>query len=236
MALYDDIEFGSHPDRPYTLINMVATVDGKAVDPADHQAPGGGPEDRAAMLALRAHADALLYGATTGKDVPPEEFLDSGFQAARKAAGRDPLMKFVLLSHGGRLSDKDKIFGNPDFTPIVYVPEGVEPELSNADVRHAGSGGELDVVAIMCELKERDGVEVALLEGGPTTNEPFLRAGLADEFFLTVAPKILGGKAILTAVEGEALPPGRGKLELVSVEPGGDAAFLRYRLRTPRRD
>lgn len=230
MTPYDDISFGSHPDRPYTFINMVATVDGKAVDPATRQAPSGGPRDRQAFLALRAHADVLIYGATTGKDVPPEEFLDSDFQAARKKAGRDPLMKFVLLSHGGHLSNDDKIFGNPDFTPIVYVPEGVGLELKNADVRQTGSGGDLDVAAIMRELKERDGADVALCEGGPTTNEPFLRDGLIDEFFLTVSPRVLGGKAVLTAVEGEALPPERGKLELVSAENEGDEVFLRYRV------
>ncbi|MDP4000507.1 MAG: RibD family protein [bacterium] len=229
MTPYDEISFGSHPDRPYTFINMVATVDGKAVDPGTRQAPSGGPHDRQAFLALRAHADVLIYGATTGKDVPPEEFLDADFQAARKKAGRDPLMKFVLLSHGGHLSTADKIFGNPDFTPIVYVPEGVELELKNADVRHAGRGGGLDVAAIVQELK-RDGADIAICEGGPTTNEPFLRDGLIDEFFLTVSPRILGGNAVLTAVEGEVLPPERGKLELVSAEPAGDEVFLRYRV------
>ena len=231
MATYDDISFGSRSDRPYTFINMVATVDGKAVDPKDHEPPGGGPHDRPAMLALRAHADALLYGATTGKDVPPEEFLDPAFQAARKASGRDPLMKFVLFSHGGRLSDDDKLFGDPAFTPIVYVPKGVEPKLSNAEIRHAGSGEALDMPAVMRELKERDGIDVAVCEGGPTTNEPLLADGLIDEFFLTVSPRILGGKAVLTAVEGETLPPERGELELGSAETAGDEVFLRYRVR-----
>ncbi|MEX2043632.1 MAG: RibD family protein [Patescibacteria group bacterium] len=233
MTPYDDISFGSRPDRPYTLINMVATVDGKAVDPALGQQPVSGPVDRAAMLALRAHADALLYGVTTGKDVPPEEFLDPEFQTARKAAGRDPLMKFVLLSHGNHLSDGDKVFSDPKFTPIVYVPEGAGLRLKNADIRHAGSGGTLDVAAAMRELKERDGVDVAVCEGGPTTNESFLREGLVDEFFLTVAPKLLGGTAVLTAVEGESLPVDRSKLELVSAKPAGDEVFLRYRIKRP---
>lgn len=231
MAPYDDIEFGSHPDRPYVAINMVATVDGKAVDPKTGMQPSGGLNDRAAMLALRAHADALLYGATTGKDVPPEEFLDAGFQAARKRAGRDPLMKFVLLSHGKHVSDDDKLFSNPKFTPIVYAPRGSGLKLKNADVRYAGSGDGLDVTAVLRELKEKDGVDVALCEGGPTTNEPLLRAGLVDEFFLTVAPRILGGKADLTAVEGSTLPPERGGLELVSAKPVDDDVLLRYRVK-----
>lgn len=230
MSLYRDIRFPARPDRPYVFINMVATLDGKAVDPANQQAPSGGKHDREAMLDLRAHADALLYGATTGKDVPPEEFLDSDFQAARKAAGRDPLMKFVLLSHGGHLADSDKIFGNPDFRPIVYVPGTVDLKLQNADVRQAGSGDTLDLTTMMRELKERDGVDAALCEGGPSTNSPLLAAGLIDEFFVTVTPKIFGGKPIRTIVEGELLPPEQGKLKLVSATPAGDEVFLRYRV------
>ncbi len=230
MALYDDISLGQHPDRPYVFINMVTTVDGKAVAPDDDHPLFGGEHDRPNQLALRTHADALLYGATTGKDVSPEEFLDADFQARRKAAGHDPLMKYVLISHGGHLSDDDKIFRNPEFTPIVYVPSGVDLKLKNGDVRHAGSGNELDEAAMLQELKEQDGVNVADLEGGPTTNQPFFAAGLVDEFFVTVAPKIFGGKPIRTIVEGELLSPQRGKLELVSAQPEGDEVFLRYRV------
>ncbi len=228
--MYCDLSFPALPDRPYAFVNMVTTVDGKAVAPDERHPLFGGQHDRPVMLELRAHADALLYGATTGKDVPPEEFLDSDFQAARQAAGRDPLMKFVLLSHGGHLADSDKIFSNPDFRPIVYVPGSVDLKLQNADVRAAGSGDTLDLTAMMRELKERDGVGTALCEGGPSTNGPLLAAGLIDEFFVTVTPKIFGGKPIRTIVEGELLPPERGKLELVSATPDDDEVFSRYRV------
>ncbi len=230
MNVYPDLQFSPRPDRPFVFINMVTTVDGKAVAPDDDHPLFGGQHDRPTQLQLRAHADALLYGATTGKDVPPGEFLDADFQVARKAAGRGPLMKFVLISHGGHLADSDKIFSNPQFTPIVYVPGSVKLELQNADVRQAGSGDTLDLTAMSRELKERDGVDVAICEGGPSTNQPLLAAGLIDEFFVTVAPKIFGGKPIRTIVEGELLPPERGKLELISATPADDEVFLRYQV------
>jgi riboflavin biosynthesis pyrimidine reductase len=230
MTVYDNLKFPAHSDRPHLIIDMVTTVDGKAVAPDEDHPLFGGKADRSNMLALRAQADALIYGATTGKDVPPEEFLKPDFQAARRKVGREPLIKYVLFSHRGSLSDSDKAFSDPEVKPVVYVPEGTGLELKNAWIREVGKGN-LDVTAILRELKSKGGVNVALCEGGPTTNQPLLEAGLVDEFFVTVSPQIYGGKPIRTIVEGDLLPPDKGQLELVSAKPEGDEVFLRYRVK-----
>lgn len=232
MALYEDISFPMLPDRPYTIINMVTTVDGKAVAPDDKHPLFGGAADRPAMVELRAHCDALLYGATTGKHVKPAEFLNPKFQARRQELGLKPLMTYVLFSEHGSLADSDVIFSSPDFTPIVYVPQKTRLTLKNADVRHCGKGS-VDVGAALQELKAKDGISSLNCEGGPTTNQPLLANGLVDEFFVTVRPVIFGGKPIRTIVEGELLPPERGQLELVSAEPAKTSeVFLRYRVKT----
>ena len=68
-----------------------------------------------------------------------------------------------------------------------------------------------------------------LCEGGPTLNSFLLAAGLVDELFLTLNPKLLGGAAALTIVAGRSSwsPP---TLELVSLAEGGGELFTRWRV------
>ena len=42
-----------------------------------------------------------------------------------------------------------------------------------------------------------------MVEGGGTLNFSLLRAGLVDKINVFIAPKIIGGRNALTAVEGE---------------------------------
>lgn len=72
-----------------------------------------------------------------------------------------------------------------------------------------------------------------LIEGGPTILASFLKEGLIDEIFLTIAPKIFGSKypSTLTMVEGYLFPKQSiKKLKLLSVKPIGNEIYLRYQI------
>ena len=77
-------------------------------------------------------------------------------------------------------------------------------------------------------------MDALLVEGGPALNYALVSAGLADELFLTLAPKLLGGTRdeALTMLEGPAVPhlitP---EPELISVYLSDNELFLRYALR-----
>ena len=80
------------------------------------------------------------------------------------------------------------------------------------------------------ELKNK-GYKNVLIEGGPTLLGSFLKEGLLDEIFITIAPKIYGTKEgqTLTLVEGYLFPKNSTKkLRLNSVKPIKDELFLRY--------
>ena len=51
-----------------------------------------------------------------------------------------------------------------------------------------------DLPRLMAQLREH-GMRSVLCEGGPTLNSFLLAAGLVDELFLTLNPKLLGGAA-----------------------------------------
>jgi riboflavin biosynthesis pyrimidine reductase len=62
-------------------------------------------------------------------------------------------------------------------------------------VVESGPNGELaDLPKLLGTLRE-EGIEALLCEGGPTLHGQLQAAGLVDELFLTIAPKLAGGGA-----------------------------------------
>ena len=82
---------------------------------------------------------------------------------------------------------------------------------------------------LMARLREM-GVRSVLCEGGPTLNSHLLAAGLVDELFLSLSPKLVGGAAALTIVAGrELVEP--VELELVWALAGDGDLFTRWRVK-----
>jgi riboflavin biosynthesis pyrimidine reductase len=67
-----------------------------------------------------------------------------------------------------------------------------------------------------------------LCEGGPTLHGRLREGGLADELFLTIAPKLAGGVAP-RILEGNL--PSIAEMELVSLLESEGELFARYRVR-----
>jgi riboflavin biosynthesis pyrimidine reductase len=69
-------------------------------------------------------------------------------------------------------------------------------------VVESGPDGRVDLVALLRSLRE-EGVRALLCEGGPTLHGALQAAGLVDELFLTIAPKLVGGGAPPRILEAE---------------------------------
>jgi len=88
------------------------------------------------------------------------------------------------------------------------------------------SGGEqADVGELLASLRS-EGVRAVICEGGPTLHGSLQAAGLVDELFLTIAPKLSGGEGP-RILEG-GLPEIVG-LELVWLLEEDGELFARYR-------
>lgn len=82
------------------------------------------------------------------------------------------------------------------------------------------------------ELSDK-GYKNVLVEGGPTVLASFLKKGLLDQIFLTIAPKIFGNdkSSTLTLVESYLFPKKDiKKLKLLSVKQIKDELYLRYKV------
>jgi riboflavin biosynthesis pyrimidine reductase len=97
-------------------------------------------------------------------------------------------------------------------------------------VVESGPEGRVDLAALLGSLRE-DGVRAVICEGGPTLHGALQAAGLVDELFLTIAPKLTGGDAprILEGALAEAAP-----LELAWLLEHEGELFARYRHPRPR--
>ena len=69
-------------------------------------------------------------------------------------------------------------------------------------VVESGPDGRADLPALLLSLRE-EGVRALLCEGGPTLHGALQAAGLVDELFLTIAPKLSGGGVPPRILEGE---------------------------------
>src|SRR5579862_7441838 len=186
---YANLRFGPAPaNRPYTIIDMVVTIDGKIVsgDRGEEVSDLGSDVDHAVMRMLQDTVDGVLIGAGTLRATP---------------SGWDPKTRFrVVVSKSGKVDTGHSFFRGagafvalPTGVPFA-VENGVHPLLAGAD--------DLDPIRVVRELREM-GCESLLILGGSRTNGTFLRAELVDELFLTVAPKIKLGQGLPTIAEGD---------------------------------
>ena len=234
--IYGGIDLPDPTPRPfpYVIINMVSSVDGRTS--AGGKASGiGGQADREAMRALRSRVDAVMVGAGTLR----AEKLNLGLDGTGVA---QPLA--VVVGGAGCLPVLEHLVRPAGQGVILALPQEPLAEGHIADLE-AGEGvktlrcpgpqpDRVDLRRLLKSLKAGHAVDRLLVEGGPGLNRSLIDAGLVDEIFLTVAPKLLLGPeaAVISGTPDTTggPDPRRNHLTLLSVYSADDELFLRYRL------
>lgn len=244
--VYKDISFPAlktPKERPYTLINVVASLDGKATV-GGKAGSIGTLVDRTLMRALRAKADAVMTGGGTLRAEKLSLAIPEDLARAREARGLRPEPLAVIATANGDVPLRANLLGSsPDNLLILASTETPKERLTalssfgSVEVvdkeETATPEPRLNLKGALESLKERYAVEVLLVEGGPTLNHSLVSLGLADELFLTLAPKLLGGErpGALSTFEGPLLRSNDIGPKLVSVHLAEGELFLRYALR-----
>lgn len=232
-SIYDDLrERLPEPPagRPYVLVNMVTSVDGKAAV-GGAAAPLGSALDHRLMRALRAACDGVLIGAATLRAERVDPRVGAAWAARRAARGQPPEPLALILTRAGDLPLDRRYFAHPGVPRLVIAGAGMSKERRAA----LASRAELllsptpvpDLAWALGALRARHNVGHLLVEGGPTLVGELLAAGLVDELCWTLAPALVGGGEALTMVEGSALPAPQ-RLRLLSAYLHLDEFFLRY--------
>lgn len=226
--------------RPFVLLNLAMTADGKIATANRRVSSFGSPRDERNLYALRATADAVMSGARTVDSNPVT--LGNGGERYRQRRRQQGLAEFplrVVVSGDGSLDPGATIFQHR-FSPIlVLVSERAGRHLSTlrrvADAVWIGGKTEVDFGAALGWLREEWGVRRLLCEGGGTLNDALFRGGLVDELHLTLCPLVFGGRTAPTIADGVGfarLADAYG-LRLKSSRCVGGEMFLVYERATP---
>ena len=225
-------------NRPYVLINVAATADGKIDTVEGRGAAISSPRDKERVDRLRAASDAVMVGGHTllGED-PKLTVKSPALQAERVARGESPHpAKVGIVSRPDLRADAQFLTAGPARRILFTTAQATPAQL--ALLRERGAEvyvlGEtcVDLPAALATLKDL-GVNRLMVEGGSTLNFELLRLRLVDEVQMYLAPLIFGGARAPTLAGGAGLPRDQAiPLHATSVEVWDDGGVvLHYAVR-----
>jgi len=194
------------PDRAFVRLNMISSVDGGTAV-AGVSGGLGNRDDHAVFAALRSGADGVLVGLGT---VVAEHY----------GVPDPPGLQLYVVSDTTDVADAADLFASGRAT--LVVPTSLGPVPSGVPELRAGDGDFVDLDAALAAL----GGQVIVAEGGPTLAGLLLAQGLVDEFFVTIAPRVIAGSSARVSHGPEASPT-PWRLEHGFVDDDG-FLFLRY--------
>ena len=218
-------------DRPYVVVNMVATADGRA-SVEGRTAPLSSVADRQLFHALRTRVDAVMVGAGT---VRVERYgrivRDAARREQRARSGLEPDPLAVIVSASLGLPADLPLLQDASSRVVVVTSSDRELAGQAARVEYLRSSP-VDLRAALAQLRAEYGVRSILCEGGPHLNASLLADGLIDELFLTTVPKLAGAARALT-ITNEAPLGAPLDLQLMWLLECEGELFARYAL-SPR--
>jgi 2,5-diamino-6-(ribosylamino)-4(3H)-pyrimidinone 5'-phosphate reductase len=234
--------------RPYVLVNMAVTADGKVDTVERRGARISGPADTARVDRLRAESDAVMVGGRTliAED-PRLTVRDPSLLQARRDAGRPGQpAKVGIVSHigmpgeTGSLSSDSRFLGEGGGRVLIHTTQRTSAAqvawLEDRGAEVIVHGAErVDLEIALMGLADK-GIERLMVEGGGTLIAALFEATLVDEVQLAIAPVLFGGETAPTPVGGPGLQPAGGVgLELAGVSRSvDDDVVLRYLVSTTR--
>jgi riboflavin-specific deaminase-like protein len=218
-------------ERPYTLVNFVSSVDGRATI-GGRSGQLGDEGDSAMFHCLREQVDAVLVGTGTVRAERYGRILGKAERRERRlrrGLSEEPLA--ALITRTGDVPLDAPLFSEPEARVLIFAP--AELDLANVAAQVqlvAIDPGELTLTTVARHLREDHGVRSVLCEGGPTLFGALLQEGLVDELFLTIAPKLAGGGSGLPITVGSELPdPAELKIHWLLERRG--SLYARYAVR-----
>jgi riboflavin biosynthesis pyrimidine reductase len=209
------LDLGPAPDdRPYLALNFATTLDGYgAID--GRSGAIGSDVDTAMLAGLRRHFDAVMIGA--------------GTMRAERYGPMPDGRPLIIVSGRLDLPWDAEAFSSGEGKVIIFTAEPeAEPPETATPVEVIRRDEHVAIGEALRHLRAEEALETVLCEGGPGLHAELQRDALADELFVTIAPKLAGspGPHIL---EGE-LPQVIDQEMVWLLEHEGEL-FARYRRR-----
>ena len=236
-------EGGGRPgplSRPWIVVNMAMSADGKISSVERRQVRISGEEDRARVDRLKAGSDAVMVGiGTVLADNPSLTVKNGELRGERISAGKAGNPVRIVVDSRGRTPLQADILRKGDGERIIAVSEEAL-EAARARFRGlatviAAGEREVDLPLLMALLHDR-GIGRILVEGGGTLIASLFARGLVDEFFTFVGNLVIGGADAPTPVDGKGFLDQNEfvRLSLIEVGEVGEGVLLRWRVESRR--
>ncbi len=231
---------GSSPRRPWTLVHVAMSADGKISAAERSPARFGSREDRRRLPIVRAAADVVLVGARTfAVERSRMGIPNAALRRWRRDRGMSPEPLRAVLSPRLNLPTDHPLLRDPGKGPrpdlIVFTSRHAPARRRAALEKLAGvvvypGTGLPDPLWIGRFLRSRLGTKRLLLEGGGMLNSLFFEAGAVDELFMTLCPLLVGGSEAATPFDGNGFRNDEiRKGRLLELRRRGNELYLRYR-------
>lgn len=194
---------------PWVTAKWAMTLDGKICTHTGDSRWISGPSSRHFTHQLRRRHRAILVG--IGTALADDPLLN--VRLDEDPAARQPIR--IVCDRQARLPLSSQLVCSCRQLPLIvaHAPEADPVRLQVL----ADAGVTLWCCRDLRDLMQQAGrakIDSILVEGGGTIHEALLREGLVDEVVAFVAPKVVGGAAAKTPVEGQGIALMREALEL----------------------
>ena len=183
---------------PFVTMKFASTLDGKIATYSGESQWISCEESRKFAHHLRDINDAILVGIGT-------ILADNPSLTTRLIEGKNPIR--VIVDSMARTPLDSKVVVDKSARTIIAVTENAPSEkilalkACGVEILTCGEENRVDLKILLEKLAERE-ITSILVEGGGQIHFSMLKAGLVDKIYAFIAPKIVGGKNSLTAVEG----------------------------------
>ncbi len=228
--------------KPHVFLNMAMSLDGKISTRDDKGPRFTSDADKVRLREIRTLADAILVGARTIVADDPT-FTEHGiYKDERVQRGMSPQPIKVVVSGTGSVPESARMFQPNGAPALVFATKHIGSNRQEilgkvADAVHIVGDKEVDFPQIVEILAQTYGVRNLLIEGGGQVNFAMFRAHLIDEVYLTVSPRVIGGRDVPTPVGGVGFNfADLIDLELLDHRVVNNDIFLHYRVNHNNRE
>lgn len=225
--------------RPWVILKWAQSLDGRLATRTGDSRWISGDLSRRLAHRLRGRVDAILVG--IGTVVADDPMLTC------RDAGRLRIARRIVLDSRLRIPLRCQLVSSAGDTPVLVAATREAVRASRKKVRDLVAAGvevlplpslegRVSVAGLLRELGRRECTNV-LVEGGPELLGTFADEGLADEAYVFVAPRIIGGRRAPGAIGGSG--PAWIRNSLVISRPSfrrvGEDWLIRFRWPGPGR-
>lgn len=198
---------------PWVALKTAMTLDGKIAAFTGDARWVTGDDARLRVHRMRSEYMGIMVGSGTVKTDDP--LLNCRLEGEHRQPVRIVVDSKASVAFDSQVVRTARVF------PLLVAHTVQADEEQLEMIQEAGGGtllceekdGRVDITDLLKKLGTR-GIDSVLLEGGGELNYTFVKAGVIDEVYAFIAPKIVGGKTAKTPVEGEGFKRMGEALEL----------------------